>query len=199
MGKLISGIIAIALIAFTIIGVNNIVKTKNKLEFKQIELRSTEADLIELKVEYDSLNNQLNSQLHKKQKDQETINQLKKDKQKLQKHRESLERQLQAKANNLSSQEDSIARVTPDVSRIASALNCGDNIYKQYIYQKESGCNPSAVNSIGCRGVGQSCPGDKLPCGADFACQDKWFSNYAVTRYGSWKAAYNFWINNHWW
>lgn len=76
---------------------------------------------------------------------------------------------------------------------------CGDNFYAQYIYQHESGCNLSAVNSIGCRGIGQACPGSKLPCAADYACQNAWFSNYAMQRYGSWEAAYYFWLNNHWW
>lgn len=83
---------------------------------------------------------------------------------------------------------------------VQGVTNCGDNMYKQYIYQKESGCRTNAVNSIGCRGIGQACPGSKLPCSnSDFACQDAWFSNYAIQRYGSWEAAYNFWLRNHWW
>lgn len=77
--------------------------------------------------------------------------------------------------------------------------NCGDNSYAHFIYMKESGCRTTAVNSIGCRGIGQACPGDKLPCGADYACQNAWFTNYAIQRYGSWAAAYNFWIKNNWW
>jgi hypothetical protein len=76
---------------------------------------------------------------------------------------------------------------------------CGDNQYAQYIYQHESGCNLNAVNSGGCRGIGQACPGSKLPCGADYACQNEFFTNYAISKYGSWQAAYNFWVNNHWW
>lgn len=81
-----------------------------------------------------------------------------------------------------------------------SVGNCGDNQYKQFIYQHESGCNTAAVNSIGCKGIGQACPGSKIAhCGNDFACQDKWFSNYAIQRYGSWAAAYNFWVANNWW
>ena len=83
---------------------------------------------------------------------------------------------------------------------VQGVTNCGDNVYKQYIYQKESGCRTNAINSIGCRGIGQACPGSKLPCSnSDFACQDAWFSNYAIQRYGSWEKAYNFWLRNHWW
>ena len=50
--------------------------------------------------------------------------------------------------------------------------NCGDNPYKQFIYQHESGCRTNAVNSIGCAGLGQACPGTKLPCSlSDWVCQ----------------------------
>ena len=83
--------------------------------------------------------------------------------------------------------------------------NCGDNYYAAYIYAQESGgrvvgmCNPSAVNAGGCRGIGQACPGSKLPCGADYACQNAWFTSYMQGRYGSWAAAYNFHRANNWW
>lgn len=71
---------------------------------------------------------------------------------------------------------------------------------KAFIYQHESGNNPGAVNSIGCRGLGQACPGSKLPCSdADYACQDEWFTGYMLARYGSWSNAQIFWQNNHWW
>lgn len=79
-----------------------------------------------------------------------------------------------------------------------STCNTG-NVYKDFIYMHESGCNPGSVNSIGCRGLGQACPGTKLPCGNDFACQDAYFTQYALGRYGSWEAAYQFWKANNWW
>ena len=78
-------------------------------------------------------------------------------------------------------------------------IQCGDNEYANYIYMHESSCRLDAVNSIGCRGLGQACPGTKLPCGNDYECQNKWFTNYAIQRYGSWEQAYIFWLNNHWW
>jgi len=73
------------------------------------------------------------------------------------------------------------------------------NKAKAFIYEHESGNRTTAVNSIGCRGLGQACPGSKLPCGDDYACQDAWFTNYMQQRYGSWENAYIFWVNNHWW
>lgn len=67
-----------------------------------------------------------------------------------------------------------------------------------FIYTKESGCDPNRWSSNGCYGLGQACPGSKLPCGADFVCQDAWFTAYAQ-RYGGWEGAYAFWLSHHWW
>jgi len=78
-------------------------------------------------------------------------------------------------------------------------IRCGDNQYANFIYMHESSCRTDAVNSIGCRGIGQACPGDKLPCGDDYECQNIWFTNYAIQRYGSWEQAYYFWLENLWW
>lgn len=83
---------------------------------------------------------------------------------------------------------------------------CGDNQYAAYIYGQESGgrvsgmCNTTIYNAGGCYGIGQACPGSKVAhCGADYACQNAWFTNYAMQRYGSWAAAYNFHKANNWW
>lgn len=84
--------------------------------------------------------------------------------------------------------------------------NCGDNYYASYIYGMESGgrvvgnCSTTARNAGGCYGIGQACPGSKVAhCGADYACQNEWFTGYALGRYGSWAAAYNFHKANGWW
>jgi hypothetical protein len=74
------------------------------------------------------------------------------------------------------------------------------NPHASFIYQRESGCRTDAYNAGGCRGLGQACPGSKLPCSdQDFACQHAWFESYALARYGSWEAAYHFWLGHHWW
>lgn len=84
---------------------------------------------------------------------------------------------------------------------IPDGWGCGGvNLYAAYIYYRESGCNPGALNGAGCAGIGQACPGSKLPCSlTDFACQDAYFTDYALARYGSWEAAYYFWIGHGWW
>lgn len=77
---------------------------------------------------------------------------------------------------------------------------CGDNVYKQFIYRKESGCVTDRWNSSGCYGIGQACPASKIAhCGADFACQDAWFSAYAQRAYGGWAQAYSAWLRQGWW
>lgn len=74
------------------------------------------------------------------------------------------------------------------------------NSAKAYIYSRESGNNPNATNPNGCYGIGQDCNGVvRNQCGANYTCQDQYFTNYAMRRYGSWEAAYAFWQNNHWW
>lgn len=76
--------------------------------------------------------------------------------------------------------------------------SCSDP--KSCIYQKESGNNPSATNPSGCYGLGQDCNGIVLgKCGTNYTCQDAYFTSYAISRYGSWAAAWAFWQANGWW
>lgn len=183
-------IAVLGLVGFTALGIANITNTHHHLQLKEIQLQDTGA---KLKL----LNDQYNNLLKAKSVDQQKLQQLEQQK-------KDLESQLQAKADATAAQQAKIANAA-SLSATAYAAtpsvvpNCGDNSYAQYIYQHESGCNLNAVNSGGCRGIGQACPGSKLPCGADYACQNAWFSNYAVQRYGSWENAYYFWVANHYW
>lgn len=71
--------------------------------------------------------------------------------------------------------------------------------YINFIFSHESCNDPGRLNAGGCRGLGQACPGSKLPCGPeDIACQVKWFNGYAQGK-GGWAASYNFWLANNWW
>lgn len=89
---------------------------------------------------------------------------------------------------------------SPQVYESGSGDCSGVPAAAAYIYEKESGCRTWAVNGGGCRGIGQACPGSKLPCGDyDFACQHEWFTGYMLGRYGSWDNAVAFWNRNHWW
>jgi len=79
-------------------------------------------------------------------------------------------------------------------------VSASDQAAKDYIYFHESSNNPNATNYLGCYGLGQDCNGIVRDlCGADWACQDEFFTNYAYERYGSWQNALAFWQANHWW
>jgi len=76
---------------------------------------------------------------------------------------------------------------------------CGDNEYAHFIYSHESGCRTTAMSPNGCYGIGQACPASKLAyCGADYACQNAFFTAYAG-KYDGWAGAYNFWVSHGWW
>jgi hypothetical protein len=193
-------LLAITFLAFVVLGIHSITKTDNKLKLKNIQLQSTQADLINTELKFQKLNVELDSQLKSKVQDQNKIKQLEEEKKKLQDHTEELQKQVRAKQEQKLAEAEKIQQVASITATVQASAGCNTgNQYKDYIYSHESGCNPASVNSIGCRGIGQACPGSKLPCSADFACQDAYFTTYAMNRYGSWENAYNFWTANHWW
>lgn len=72
---------------------------------------------------------------------------------------------------------------------------------KAFIYARESGNNPGAINAgSGACGLGQALPCSKMPCSlSDYACQDNFFTQYMLNRYGSWENARAFWLSHRWW
>lgn len=102
---------------------------------------------------------------------------------------------------------------------VAAGISPSEYAAADYIISKESGWCPTKWQGEygGCpayhgaptsSGVGyglcQATPGYKMAtAGADWAVnpvtQLKWCTGYARTRYGSWTAAYNFWVVNRWW
>lgn len=91
-------------------------------------------------------------------------------------------------------------RASTQVTKLIT--NQSDQWYKIFIYNHESGNNPARWNSSGCVGLGQACPASKLLAvcpSLDYACEDAWFTRYAISRYGSWKNAYMFWVSHRWW
>lgn len=140
----------------------------------------------------------------------------------LQSKKQALVQQLEIEKNTLEQLRQRIAQkkasakpVTPVVVPVAASVpasgprsGCGDNPYAAYIYGMESGgrvagnCDPSARNSGGCLGIGQACPGAKLLAvcpNLDYNCQNAFFTNYAISRYGSWASAYEAWKIKKWW
>lgn len=83
---------------------------------------------------------------------------------------------------------------------VEGVTNCGSDPYQILVYQRESGCKTNSVNSIGCTGIGQACPGSKLPCSlSDWDCQNNYFTSYMLARYGSWASAWQSEVSRGWW
>ena len=86
-----------------------------------------------------------------------------------------------------------------------AGIAAGDFNYVDYIVQKESRWNTHARNaSSGAYGLCQALPGSKMAsAGSDWAdnpvTQLRWCDGYAKGRYGSWAAAYNYWVSHHYW
>lgn len=92
------------------------------------------------------------------------------------------------------------APVAPQPAPVASPTEAEA---KAFIYMKESGNNPLAVNrSSGACGLGQSLPCAKVLSSCpdmNYQCQDAWFTNYMQSRYGTWAKAMAFWQIHRWW
>ena len=139
---------------------------------------------------YENTIQQLNEQRSKLELEQNKTIDQQKQLDETNKKLQETEKQLQAKRARASAYAATLEYSVPTISAAEA---------KAYIYQHESGNRTTAVNEIGCRGLGQACPGSKLPCGDDYACQDTWFTNYMLQRYGSWQNAYAFWVGHKWW
>jgi len=154
-------------------------KQQHQLENKTLQLENTRDQL-------------------EKQKDQNSATQKKLEQ--INKQLRETKKQLEAKrhaATVYAAELPSKPAYTPPPQ---SVTGCGSDSMMAEIYRLESGCRTGAYNELGCRGLGQACPGSKLPCSdSDWSCQDAWFRNYAVERYGSIYNAYVFRINHNWW
>jgi len=86
----------------------------------------------------------------------------------------------------------------------AAGMSPSNYGYIDYIFSHESGWNPASRNPSGLYvGLGQTNPNTLAKAcpnwQGDPICQIKFFNSYAVSRYGSWQAAYVFKKNNGWW
>jgi hypothetical protein len=93
------------------------------------------------------------------------------------------------------------AVVAAPVQSVAQAQPTDNSDAKSFIYSHESGNRTSAINaSSGACGLGQALPCSKMGCSlSDYACQDAFFTNYAMQRYGSWENAKAWWLVHSWW
>lgn len=83
--------------AFTYIGIADAVKTKDSLDFQQVELKSRSSEIQQLNVKYEKLNTDLDKASKEKEVNQQEVQRLEQEKQDLEKQKRDLEAQLQAK------------------------------------------------------------------------------------------------------
>jgi len=122
--------------------------------------------------------------------------------------------QAEQEAARLASQPTSSSTVSYSPSQSPSyggSGGGGDAGDMSYIYEHESSNNPCAyypsMSDCGYTGEAACGLGGALPCSkmrdscgmSDYACQDRWFRNYAIERYKSISAAVSFHMNNGWW
>ena len=125
-----------------------------------------------------------------------------------QKQIEELTKQLQAKKDGQARAlaEASVSHVRPAVAVSGtcadwmSAAGISDIYNATILLNKESHCNPSAVNpSSGACGLAQELPCGKSGCSlGDGACQMAWMNSYVLRRYGSWANAVAFHLSHNW-
>lgn len=194
-------IASLLLLGFISLGVRQAVTHNHQLRIDKVELESASTKLKALQLQYEKLDSTLDTELHNRTKDEQKIKQLESEKQQLDKQKQELEAQLQAKLDKKRQDAERSSQLAASFTGTATAAAASGNWYKDFIYQHESGNNPGAINaSSGACGLGQALPCSKMGCSlSDYACQDAWFTNYAMQRYGSWEAAYYFWVAHRWW
>lgn len=202
MRKLLIILGTILVLLFLSLGITNIINTNNRLHLREVQLKSINSNLVELESKYNVLNKDLDKANADKTTSAATIKQLNDEKALLEQKKAELESQLQARIdakNKLALASQSVINTATNTSYANAAS--GDSA-KMFIYARESGNNPGAINaSSGACGLGQALPCSKLPCSlSDYVCQDNWFTNnYMIPRYGSWDNAKAFWLSHSWW
>lgn len=201
MGHLLKTTVAVLAIgAFITTGAGYVIQQGDSLKLKSVEVKSLNTELDQLNLKYDDLNQQLEKANQDKDLNKQKVNELQDQKKKLEEEKKRLEQELQAKAEAKTKLAQASTQVVNTVTGTqtayaASGIDCNNQTTaKAFIYCHESGNDPTSVNAYGCRGLGQACPGTKLPCGEDYACQDEYFTNYMLQRYHTWEAAKAFWL-----
>lgn len=194
--KLKYAFIALALIGFTIVGIQNLRAHDHKVQLREIQLNDTSVKLKNLNQEYEKL-------LQESNIDDAKLKQLQEDKKKLEEQLQSKLQKQEAERIALQSRASLIQKAYAASGTCAewiAAAGITDVGNAMELINRESGCNPAAVNkSSGACGVAQELPCGKSGCSrSDGACQVKWMNSYVVNRYGSWAGAVA-WHNSHNW
>ena len=191
-------ILSLLVIGFAGLAIHNIRTLTVKLDDSSSNIERLESEKEQSGKDIENLKKE-NEDLNTKKKELEQKNKELEDK--LQAKLEA-QKKAQQQATLASQQTTTVSGTCSDWMRQAGIT---DTANASYIFQRESGCNPTATNkSSGAYGVCQALPGSKMAsAGADWktnpVTQMKWCDSYAKSRYGSWAQAVAFWKNNKWW
>lgn len=191
-------ILSLLVIGFAGLAIHNIRTLTVKLDDSSSNIERLESEKEQSGKDIENLKKE-NEDLNTKKKELEDKNKELEDK--LQAKLEA-QKKAQQSATLASQQTTTVSGTCSDWMRQAGIT---DTQNASYIFQRESGCNPTATNkSSGAYGVCQALPGSKMAsAGADWktnpVTQMKWCDSYAKSRYGSWAQAVAFWKNNKWW
>jgi type II secretory pathway pseudopilin PulG len=190
-------------------------KTQTKRVFIAVTLAIVGISVVALVQGYtyqEKQRQQLQQTLQEKVRLQQELEKKQLDSQENQKQIEQLKKDLQAKRDGQArALAQSAVQAPQSVYKPAAGshtdwmaqagISPSDYGYVDYIISHESGWRPDARNSIGCLGLAQACPGQKIlnVCpDLNPVCQLKWASSYA-NRYGGWAGSYNAWQSKSWW
>lgn len=147
------------------------------------------------------LKHQLQSKIDALNKQTTTSQQLEAEKAKLKAELEKAQKDLQAKRNRAVAYAEPVRQVFGGTcAEWVAQAGITDGSSAMQLIQKESGCNPNAINrSSGACGVAQELPCGKSGCRlGDGACQVRWMHSYILGRYGSWANALAFHRSHSW-
>lgn len=188
-------VVGIALIGYVGFGITHLVSRDVKMRHSDVQLEVKSTELKQLQLDYQNLNSKLNNELQNGQTDDTTIKQLQQQKDELDRRNKELEQQVSARAAEKKRIADAASQVVNTLTGTATA-SADSGGAKLWVYMHESGNNPNSQASNGACGLGQALPCSKMACSlGDYSCQDAWFTNYMVNRYGTWENAKATWIS----
>jgi seryl-tRNA synthetase len=207
---------AIIVLGFVTLGINNIATTNNKVYLQSVKIKDVNNQLIELESKDNVLNKALDKATTDKNTTQAQLDQLKTQEQQVEQQKEALQAQLQARVDAQSKLNLAADGLTASAASLPAGghtdwmaqagISASDYGYVDYIVTHESGWNATEYNKSGsgAYGLGQALPASKMAAyGSDYMTnpitQLIWANAYAVGRYGSWAAAYDYWVSHHLW
>lgn len=217
MKRFLKPLLITAVVLFAALGINNITTTESKLQFKEVQLKSTTSELKQLQLDYDQNLKKQDELLHKSNVDQAEVDRLKQENDQLKQRADELEKQVSAKreAAKLAGtlQTGAVAYAAggnKDTWLAASGIPQSEWWAVDYIVSRESGWNPCAYNpgrsncdpnfrpNTAC-GIAQFLPCSVEKAGANWqdpvnALQRQY--DYVKARYGGYPQAVSYWQAN---